>query len=57
MRQGAAAFLRKNNVGWVVIEEASAAASLQDLTIDALHLQLLQRSGGFALYAPAAAND
>jgi hypothetical protein len=56
-RESARAFLDENNIGWVMIDEGKASKSLQQLTIDALRLRLQERSGRYALYAPADANE
>lgn len=57
MREGAAAFIDANRIGWVVIDETAASASLQELTIEALQLELRQRVGPLALYAPGPAPE
>ena len=57
MREGAAAFIAANRIGWVVIDETAASASLQELTIGALQLEFRQRVGPLALYASGPAPE
>jgi hypothetical protein len=55
MRENAAGFVHANRVGWVVIDETAASASLQDLTVEAMQLEFRARTGPFALYATGTA--
>ncbi len=51
-RSHAADFVGEQQIGWVVIDEDQAPASLQAFVIDLLQLRLVLRRGSFALYVP-----
>jgi hypothetical protein len=49
------AFIERARIGWVVIDDSRTPPALRDFAIDLLSLKLREQSGGFGLYAPAAA--
>ncbi len=51
-RTHASAFIDEQHLGWVVIDERQASPSLQTRARDVLHLHLVTRQDGLALYTP-----
>jgi hypothetical protein len=53
IRERAPGFLRRANVGYVVIDQAAAPRVLSDFVVDAWHLEEIERLGNLILYRPA----
>ena len=49
-KRGAAQFLERSRIRWVVVEDDRTSPALRDFAIDALDLTLQARSGAFTLY-------